>query len=186
MVLGCLLVGSTPVQAEPVKLAVDSKRSQIHFTAYQALAKTRGTFRRWSGTFQLDPDDPTAHKARVEIETASIDTGLGIRDGHLREPERFDVKRHPKIVFEARTFKPAKDGRMVVSGTITAKGRKTPVTMKLSISWSGTPGSRKVRVKGWTLLDRNELGLDFKAPWYVPAIKNKVAFSLEIVLVQKR
>ena len=77
---------------------IDLTHSGIHFTVrHMVISKVRGSFRKFSGAVSLDEQDPSASSVSVQIDTASIDTGVQQRDDHLRSPDFFDVAKFPAI-----------------------------------------------------------------------------------------
>jgi polyisoprenoid-binding protein YceI len=48
-----------------------------------------------TGEVTLDPKDPATAMIALTIESASIDTGIGMRDKHLRSADFLDVARFP-------------------------------------------------------------------------------------------
>jgi Uncharacterized conserved protein len=51
------------------------------------VAKVRGRFDEFTGSFTLDGANPSASSASLTIMAASIDTKNADRDGHLTSPE---------------------------------------------------------------------------------------------------
>lgn len=81
----------------------DPVHSQIDFSVRHLLiTRVHGVFSRWTGTFAIDPDEPSRSRVSVEIDAASVDTRNPGRDGHLRSADFFDVEHFPTIRFEAR------------------------------------------------------------------------------------
>src|SRR5690606_31602033 len=83
---------------------IDTNHSTVGFSVrHLVFAKVRGQFRSWSGALKLDADDITRSSVVVDIDAASIDTGVEDRDVHLRSADFFDVERFPKLHFESRS-----------------------------------------------------------------------------------
>src|ERR1051325_2300790 len=91
------------------------------------VSKVHGAFTKWSGTIEVDEQDPTRSKAQVEIDAASVDTKDPDRDGHLRSADFFDVANHPKITFKSTAVERAGEGKYVVSGDLTIRGVTRPI-----------------------------------------------------------
>lgn len=82
---------------------------QISFFASNLLMRTHGVFHEWAITeAHVDPDDLANSFVRVEVDLASVDTGIEARDEHLRTADFFDVETYPKA--RVRVHSPEKIG----------------------------------------------------------------------------
>jgi polyisoprenoid-binding protein YceI len=82
---------------------LDPAHSSVEFAIKHMMMTTvRGRFKDAQATLTGDRDHPEAAGVEVAIAVASIDTGVGDRDTHLRSPDFFDAERFPKITFAAR------------------------------------------------------------------------------------
>lgn len=70
------------------------------------LLTVRGRFTDFTGDGQLTGKG--AVFGRVDIRAASLDTGIGRRDQHLRSPDFFDVERFEKISVVVTGLQPTK------------------------------------------------------------------------------
>ncbi len=76
--------------------SIDPAHTDVLFSAkHMMVTNVRGTFRDLHGTVELDESDPTASRAEVVIAAASLDTGFGARDTHLRSADFFAVETLP-------------------------------------------------------------------------------------------
>ena len=63
---------------------IDPVHSEIQFSVrHMMIAKVRGSFEKFSGTVDLDEQDPENTTVKVRIYAASINTREEQRDGHL-------------------------------------------------------------------------------------------------------
>ena len=76
---------------------IDPAHTDVLFSAKHMMVTTvRGTFRDVTGTLDLDEADPTARSGDVpRSRPASVDTGFGARDTHLRSADFFDAETVP-------------------------------------------------------------------------------------------
>ena len=75
--------------------AIDPAHTDVLFSAkHMMVTSVRGKFTDVSGTVEIVDADPIASTADITVQTASIDTGFGARDTHLRsECVRLRVRR---------------------------------------------------------------------------------------------
>ncbi len=130
---------STDLSATTGTWEIDPSHTTIGFHARHAMvAKVRGRFSDFTGSFTLDGANPAASSATLTIMAASIDTKNADRDGHLTSPEFLDVEQFPTITFTSTSVTQKSDSEFDVTGELTIHGVTKPVT----IHWEliGTTG----------------------------------------------
>jgi polyisoprenoid-binding protein YceI len=180
---------AVPAFAKPVEFKLDKAHSTIGFTArHLAISKVPGTF----GAFKVKAtaDDKTGHvsKIAVIIEVASIETGIGKRDMHLRATDFFDAKRFPKAVFTS-TDVSVKGDEVVAIGTLLIKGVEKKVTFKGEFLGARSIdfGSGAKTRAGYSLsaaINRKDFGLNFNRLINGTAVVSdrvKITVDLEII-----
>jgi len=156
-----------------------AKDSKVGFTAHQTFSATEGQFKRFDGTFLIDRGALGKSKITVRIDAASIDTDNGSRDEHLRNPDFFDVKKYPHIIFKSTQIAAKAGDRVKVKGTVTVKDKTVPVSFDMKLEW-GSDGA--VRARGQMTLSRNKLGITYETPFYAPTLKDNVNLSMDVRL----
>jgi len=124
----------------------------------------RGHFSDFAGTAHIDAANPSASRVSLSIQTASIDTGVTDRDGHLRSPDFFDADNNKEIVFTST--KVERDGDdWVVTGDLSIKGETRPVTITFEPTGSARDpfGNLRVGFEGGTTINRKDWGLTWNA-----------------------
>lgn len=82
---------------------IDTSHSTVDFVVrHMVVSKTRGTFTDWSGSIEVDKEDPAKSTVSATIAVASIDTRDKKRDGHLISADFFDAEKYPTIEFKSR------------------------------------------------------------------------------------
>jgi polyisoprenoid-binding protein YceI len=147
----------------PGTYVIDPSHSDIQFTArHMMIAKTRGRFRTFSGTINID-EVPERSSVVATIEAASIDTGDEQRDQHLRSPDFLDVERYPQITYRSTSIRPGAGDRWEVAGNLTLRDVTRPVT--LDVEFCGAQrdpwGNMRAGFLGTTEIDRE----DFDITW---------------------
>src|SRR3954447_23184760 len=120
---------------------IDPAHSTVEFSVKHMMFTTvRGRFNSFTGTIQVDPDNPDRSAVTVDIDAASLDTGVADRDGHLRSADFLDVKQFPKIVFRSTRVDGAhaKEGdRFKVAGQLEIRGQALAVTLDATFEGVG-------------------------------------------------
>jgi len=96
------------------------------------LVTVRGTFRQLSGSGEIAADGSAS--GRLVIEAASLDTGHGARDRHLRSADFFDAANHPQIVVEISRAAARGEAAADIAGTLTVAGITRPITLAAGIT----------------------------------------------------
>ena len=167
---------------------IDVTHTHIGFTVKHMMVSTvRGHFKEYRGTVNIDPADFTRSTIEGEVDVASIDTGVGQRDDHLRTNDFFDAPNHPKITFKSTKIEGKGDGEFAVHGDITIRGVTRPITF--DVEFNGTsknPWGKTVSgIAARATLNRKDFGVNYNAVLEVGgvAISEKVKLELEAEFV---
>ena len=120
---------------------------------------------RWGAfdaTANVDSENPENSTLTVEIDAASIDSGVEVFDGHLKAEQFFNVAEYPKITFTSTSMKQLVQGRGKVTGDLTIKGITKPVTMDVTLNKVGKHFSNKKDIFGIsakTVIRRDDFGV---------------------------
>ena len=93
-------------------------RNQATFFSETPLEDINGLTNDVKGNVTFDVGDVTTLSGTISISTASIKTGIELRDGHLKSADWLDADSYPEITF---TIKSVSDVKSVESNKLTAK-----------------------------------------------------------------
>jgi len=162
---------ATAVAAAPPAWNVVPAKSHIAFSGTHAGNAFTGTFGQWAAQIRFDPADLPHSSATVTIATASAKTGDTFRDTSLAGAEWFAPGQFPRATFTTTKITVAGPGRYVADGTITIKGKATPVRLPFVLKVAGATAM----MQGSTTVDRTALGMGAKSDpagaWVSKAIK---------------
>ena len=132
------------------------ERSTITFKIRNmwGLLRVKGRFTEFSGDGQLTSKG--AVYGRLDIRAASLHTGIGRRDQHLRSADFFDVEHYPEISVVVTALEPTTGNAAELRASFTVKGINESVPLPVRIA-ELNDGS--VRVFGETKVDRSQFGL---------------------------
>jgi polyisoprenoid-binding protein YceI len=141
---------------------IDTAHSSIGFAVrHMVFAKVRGRFGSWSGTVRLDPDALARSSVEVDIDAASIDTGVADRDAHLRSADFLDVERFPRLRFRSPQVERVDDAHLRVTGQLTIRDVTAEVVLEVELGgFADDPwGNRRAAFTASTSIDRKAFGL---------------------------
>ena len=178
----CRVVASTTWAGETYKF--DPAHSTVGFKVHQFLGVTNGRFSQFSGTIDLDREQPERSSVVSTILVKSIDTGIRKRDDHLRSPEFFNGAKFPEITFKSRSVKQTGAQSGDISGDLTMHGVTKPISLhvRLLTPLKGTDVPQRSRWEVTTdPLKRREFGLMFnRSAEAISGISQDVSIQIEI------
>lgn len=130
---------------------VDSQ-SKITFKIKNFGVSVEGSLSGLKGTIAFDPSNISTGKFDVTIEAASINTGINVRDKHLKKEEYFDVVKFPLIKFTSTVIKAVKSNSYMLTGNLTIK----ETTKEISFPFIAEKQSDGYLFKGEFIIDRRE------------------------------
>ncbi|KAA8880637.1 hypothetical protein F3087_40695 [Nocardia colli] len=167
---------------------IDPVHSTVMVTArHLGIASIKARFAEVGGslTIAANFDRSTGF---AEIKTGSIDTGIGMRDDHLRSAEFLDAERYPVIGFAAKGFRRTGGDTWVMAGELTLHGQVRPIEMDVTYGGYGPDlwGGVRAAFHAETLLHRNDFAIDYNAMVRagVAAVGTTVKIDLDIEVVQ--
>lgn len=108
----------------------DPAHTQVSFgITHLGISEVEGKFNEFEGNIIASKDDFSDAQYSIEIEVPSIDTGVEMRDNHLKSGDFFDVEKYPKMTFKSTSSKKVGDGKYKVTGDLTFHGITKPVTL---------------------------------------------------------
>ena len=171
----------------------------VHSTAgfaikHMMISTVHGKFTKFSGTVEVDDQNPANDKVNVDIDVNSIDTGNEKRDGHLKTPDFFDVSKYPKITYVSKSVKVINAGKLEVTGDLTLHGVTKPVVLTVSdLSPELVSAMDKQVHRGATAtatINRQDFGLKWNAPASGKAgelaLGDEVKLQIDVEMVKKK
>jgi polyisoprenoid-binding protein YceI len=189
--LVCLALGAAGlVGAQPQRLTVDPVKSHVRLELGRSgLMKFMGHEHQIeaplaAGHVEVVEDDPARSSVELRFEAARLAIVPGSEpaddipkvEERMRGPEVLDVAKYPEILFRSSSVRSTPQGegfKLVVTGTLTLKGRSVPVEIPLD--------ARRVdggiEARGETKLELRELGIE--PPSVAGVVKVSNGFKLE-------
>jgi polyisoprenoid-binding protein YceI len=142
---------------------IDPTHSQAEFSVRHMFTKVRGHMVVASGIVDADKSDPTKTVIIARLDPSTVNTGVSVRDDHLRSVDFFDIQRHPEIVFQSTAITQNGEDRFAVQGMLSMHGVSQPVTLDARAAGDGIDpfGNRRAGVSARTTLNRKDFGLNW-------------------------
>jgi polyisoprenoid-binding protein YceI len=160
VVLSLAMLTSPTIADETEKEAVAPPPGALEFVGRNLLAKAKGVFHEWRIVESIvDPDSIEEAYAIVEVSLDSVDTGIGRRDRHLRDPDFFETETYPVAIVRVHSPTPIEDEsgeapRFSVRFDIDLHGVKKTLDGEVRLV-----GTSPVVFEGGLTIDRTEFGV---------------------------
>lgn len=147
----------------------------LRFVADNGGSAMNGSFRRWSGTIVMNPDDPAGARIAIEIDLASATLGDATQDQMLASGDFFAVAANPTATFRATDVKKTGANAYRATGTLAIRGASRPQSITFTLSGSGA----RRGVSGSGTVDRNAFGVGTgdSAAGLAPNVRVEFAFD---------
>jgi polyisoprenoid-binding protein YceI len=141
---------------------IDPARTSVRFdiTALGVFNQD-GRFERVRGTVALDESSQSG-EIHIEIDAASIETGLALRDMDFRGERWFDVARFPTLAFHGRQFVFEAQRLAAIDGMLTLRGVTRPLRFRVERFHCGRLGGGQdgCAAVASARLRRSDFGMD--------------------------
>ena len=167
---------------------IDTTHTRLGFSTRHAMVTTvRGQFTDFEGTAHIDTVNPAQSSVHLTIRTASIDTGVADRDGHLRSADFFDADNNKEITFVST--KVENDGAdWTITGDLTMKGIAQPVTINFESTGSARDpfGNLRIGFEGAASINRKDWALTWNAALETGGvlISEKIKLEFDVSAIQ--
>lgn len=168
---------------------IDPAHSSIGFTVRHAMVtNVRGGFAQHEGTLRLDGTDPSRSTASIDVDIASVDTGMTDRDAHLRGADFFDAEKFPKMTFRSTAAEQLGGDKYRITGDLTIKDVTRPLAIDLEFQGAATDvyGNERVGFEGGAEILRSDWGLTWNAALEAGGVmvSDKVKLTFDISAIK--
>jgi polyisoprenoid-binding protein YceI len=129
------LFGAASANAVPLK--TDVPHSSVIAVFKQMNVPVESRFKAFTAQIDYDAARPDASKARVDIDTASLDLGDPEYNREVAKKEWFNSAKFPKASFVSTAIKAAGPGKLAVTGKLTIKGKTADVSFPIAVKPEG-------------------------------------------------
>lgn len=172
LLLGMILAAAAPLHAEVTRFRIQPEASELTFHATSRLMNADGRFSRFAGDVAVDPADLTTARVTVSVEATTLDTGITMRDRHLRSEDFFHVSKFPAITFESLRVEGA-GRRLLVVGRLTLRG----VTREVRVPVDVTIAGKRLEARGQFDVKRTDHGMTYHSAMNPIGEQVRIAFA---------
>ncbi len=149
-----------PREEEDRGIRLDAQNTAVTFAvSWLGVLTVRGRFTKVDGAIHVADGCVDRSALRVDVVAASLRSGIGLRDRHLRGPQFLDVARFPLITFRSTRIERA-NGLLIITGTLSLRGTGREIRATCPIDFSGASGiCAKVRLSASFSVPRLEHGI---------------------------
>ena len=140
-------------------------------------------FDKTSGKIVLDRAARTG-SVDVTIDAKSVNTGLGLFNGHIQGEDYFDTARYPTITFTSTKVRFEGDKPAAVDGNLTIKGVTRPVTLTVTSFHSMPHPFVKKDAIGANAVARIKRS-EFNMGKGAPAVSDEVTLSIAVEAIKE-
>ena len=156
-----------PAAAEPY--AIDPSHTSVTFSVdHLGFSVVHGRFSEFEAEIDFDPDAIEAASVAFTIKAATVDTGWGPRDEHVRGADFLDVEAYSDITFVSKSVKLISAERAEVTGDVTIKDVTNEEVFEVVLNKMGpSPFNPDQTIAGFTVtgtIDRTDYGIGYGAP----------------------
>lgn len=183
---------SLPLMASAATWTIDRDHSSIGFKIrHLMVSNVKGSFEKFNGTVDLNEKDITKSKVEVNIETASINTNVELRDGHLKSADFFDVVKYPAMTFKSNKVAKTGKDKLKVTGDLTLHG----VTKEVVLNVDGPTqeikdlyGNIRKGASATATINRKDFGLNWNKALEMGGVVvgDEVHITIEIEMIKAK
>ena len=145
-----------------MKWAIDAYHSSVAFTIRHMMSRVRGEMKIKEGWIDAGGDNLSQARVEVVLDSATINTGVEMRDNHLRSADgHLDVANYPTITFKSTRVEGADPSHFKVIGDLTIHGRTKEVALDASFTGEVKDpwGNRRIGFSAETKVNRKDFNL---------------------------
>jgi len=157
LLTGTLWLSQAPTLRAQKQYTVES--AKVAFTIRNMGLDVNGTLSNLKADILFAPDALDKSNIRATVDVETINTGIGMRDKHLKEPEYFWVAQFPQIIMQSTGFQKVGNTTFVGSFNLTIKGKTKEIMMPFEYFAEGT----YMAFKGTFNINRLDFGLGDKS-----------------------
>lgn len=152
LMLSFLLLFHSLVRSQSITLTPSDNGSSVVFKIKNFGWTVDGSFTGLKGHIVFNSDNITASSFNVSVDAATVKTGIGSRDAHLRKAEYFDVTNYPAIKITSTKVTAAGSGTYILHAKLYIKNKEKDI----DIPFTAIPQGNGQLFRGKFSINRRE------------------------------
>ena len=172
-------------------IALDARNTHVTFLATLGPLQVRGRFTSVTGELCVPAADIERASVSIDVLASSVDTGLAMRDRHLRGVSFLDSAHAPLISYRSERVS-RENGTILVEGCLSLRGVERPLVTCFPIAWAESQGmAGSLSLSGELSVSRHHFaigvprGLDVLNPIFL-VMGEEVRVRVEVVVPATR
>lgn len=171
-----LLMQGTALWAQQWEVHSASVKFEINNAGFPVVGSLSGL----EADIHFDPKRPEKGNIMASVDAATIDTGIALRNKHLKKRDYFDVEKYPRITLTSVSMKKIEKGTYQGIFTVQIKDLSKEVPLRFSL----TEGRSNAKLAGYFQLNRLDFSLGEES--IILADDVKVLLELEVSAMKKQ
>lgn len=192
LILSIIAVFTIGSAAQAAEWNIDTYHTNALFSIrHLMVSDVQGMFPEVRGVVNFDEKDITKSSVKVEIDVASVNTGVAQRDSHLKTADFFDLAKYSKMTFVSKKVSKNSDGTLAVTGDLTIRGVTKEAVLKgegpteaVTDPW----GNKRRGAKAYTVINRNDFGVSWNGLMDNGGLQvgNEVKITIDMEMTEKK
>ncbi len=171
--------------ADPSAYTFDPMHTEVRFCwNHLGISRQCAHFLKYDGELLYDEANPEKSQIKVTFKTDSIETLVPIFNDHMKGDKLFDAAKYPEATFKSTKFERTGEKTGKVMGDLTLHGVTKPVTLDVTLNFSGIqPMSKKqtLGIGAATKVKRTEFGVSAAAPF----VSDDISIEIQTEMYKK-
>ena len=177
-----LIFLSGTATADVQSFVIDADHTHVSFTVDRfGFAKTLGVFPESAGTILFDEEDIANSSVMASVRTASVWTGLALRDDVVVGDYWLNAEKFPQISFASNQVVQSEDDSLEIKGDFTIWGETRPVTFRAKLNKVGADRTAKGKEAIGLSIEGKILRSDFGHKTALGFVGDEVFISIETI-----
>ncbi len=180
-----LIALTAGAMAAPAAYTFDPNHTEVRFCwNHLGVSRQCAHLVKYEGELQYDEAAPEKSTLSVKFLTDGIETLVPVFNDHMKSDKLFDAKKFPEITFKSTTFQKTSEKAGKVAGDLTIKGVTKPVTLDVTLNFTGAHPMTKKQTLGIgavTTIKRTDYGVSYATPM----VSDEVSIEIQTEMYKK-
>jgi polyisoprenoid-binding protein YceI len=168
------------VPTDATSWGIDAMHSHVGFSInHLGINEVQGNFGKFDSKITSSKVDFSDAVFEFSAEAASVNTGVSMRDEHIKKADILDAEKFPSLTFKSTSISKGKDGAYKVVGDLTLHGVTKAVELSAKYNGGTTHPMNKKAMAGFTIkgmIKRSDFGIAKEMP--APMLSDEMGINV--------